>query len=70
MHTAISLIMFCILYSIVTLEHPSCLRLKNYVRVVALTPDLQSVSFCSVIDFLSYSCTTELVPPSKPIEGS
>jgi hypothetical protein len=68
MYTVISFIIFCNLYSIATPEHPNCLRLKNYVRVVALTPDLQSVSFYNAIDFLSYSCTTELVPPLKPIK--
>ena len=53
-----------------TPEYPSCLRLKKHIRVVVLTPDLQRVSFYSITDFLSYSCTTELVPPLKLREGS
>ena len=69
MHNAISLIIFCRLHS-VTPQHPSCLRLKNHVRVVALMIDLQRVYFYVVTDFLSYSCTTKLTLSPKLIEGS
>jgi hypothetical protein len=45
-----------------TPRHPEPLALKNYVRIIALTPNLQSVSFYSVINFLYHSSTTELIP--------
>ena len=57
------------LYSIATPEYPSCLY-KKHIRAVTFTHNLQRVSFHSVIDFLSYNCTTKLVPPLKLREGS
>jgi hypothetical protein len=54
-HTLISLIIFNKLYSVATPGHPEPLLLENHVRIVALTLDLQRVSFYSVIDFLYYS---------------
>jgi hypothetical protein len=55
MHILIPPIIFYILYSVATPRHPEPLLLENYVRIVALTPDLQRVSFYSVIDFLYHS---------------
>ena len=48
---------------------PEPLPLKNHVRIIALTLDLQSVSFYSVIDFLHHSSTTELIPSLILIKG-
>jgi hypothetical protein len=42
--------------------HPKPLPLENHVRIIALTPDLQRVSFYSVTGFLYHSSTTELIP--------
>jgi hypothetical protein len=61
MHTSISPIFSYKLYFIATPRHPEPLPLENHVRIVALTPDLQRVSFYSVTDFLHYSSTTELL---------
>jgi hypothetical protein len=58
-HTLIFPIIFYKLYSIVTLGYPKPLLLENHIYIVALTPDLQRVSFYSVIDFLYYTSTTE-----------
>jgi hypothetical protein len=41
--------------------HPRPLVLENHVHIVALTPDLQRVSFYSITEFLYYSSTTELI---------
>jgi hypothetical protein len=41
---------------------PEPLLLENHVLIVALTPDLQRVSFYSVKEFLYHSSTTELIP--------
>jgi hypothetical protein len=62
MHTLISLIIFNKLCSVATPRHPEPLLLENHVRIVALTPDLQRVSFYSIIDFLYYSFHHELIP--------
>jgi hypothetical protein len=62
MHTAISLIIFCKLYSVATPGYLKCRRLKNSCSRRRLTPDLQRVSFYSVIEFLHHSSTTELIP--------
>jgi hypothetical protein len=62
MHTLISLIFSYKSYSVATPRHIEPLSLKNHVCIIALTPDLQSVSFYSVIDFLHLSFTTELIP--------
>ncbi len=60
-HTSISPISSYKLYSVANPRHPKPLLLKNRVHIIALTPDLQSVSFYSVIDFLYYSSTTKLI---------
>jgi hypothetical protein len=54
-HTLISPIIFYKLCFIATPGYPEPLLLENHVRIVALTPDLQRVSFYSVIDFLYHS---------------
>src|SRR6266536_2221524 len=69
-HTSISPIFFYKLCSVATLGHPELLLLENHVRIVALTPDLQRVSFYSVTDFLHHSSTTELLPSLILIKGS
>jgi hypothetical protein len=58
-HTLISPIIFYKLYSVATPEHSKPLLLKNHVRIVAFTPDLQRVSFYSITEFLYHSSTTE-----------
>jgi hypothetical protein len=50
------------LYSVATLRHPEPLLLENHVHIIVLIPDLQRVSFYSIIDFLYHSSTTELIP--------
>jgi len=61
-HTSISLIFSYKLYSVATPGHPEPLLLENHIRIIALIPDLQRVSFYSVIDFLYHSSTTKLIP--------
>ena len=55
MHTLISPIFSYKLYSVATPGHPKPLPLENHVRIIALTPDLQRVSFYSVIGFLYHN---------------
>jgi len=69
-HISISLIFSYKLYSVATPRHTKPLLLENHVHIVALTPDLQRVSFYSVIDFLYYSSTTELILSRILIRGS
>jgi hypothetical protein len=61
MHTLISSIFSYKLYSIATPGHSKPLPLENHIRIIALTPDLQRVSFYSIIDFLHHSFTIELI---------
>jgi hypothetical protein len=61
-HTLISPIFSYKLYSVATPGHPKPLPLENHVRIIALTPDLQRVSFYSIIDFLNHSSTIKLIP--------
>ena len=42
--------------------YPKPLPLENHICIIALTPDLQRVSFYSIIDFFYHSFTTELIP--------
>jgi len=60
-HTSISPIFSYKLCSVATPGHPEPFLLENHSRIVALTPDLQRVSFYSVTDVLHYSSTTELI---------
>jgi hypothetical protein len=69
-HTSISPIFSYKLCSVATPGHPKPFPLENHVRIVALMPDLQRVSFYSVIDFLYHSSTTELILPLILIKGS
>jgi hypothetical protein len=69
-HTSISLIIFYKLCSVATLGHPKSLSLENHGCIVALTPDLQRVSFYSVTDFLYHSSTTKLLLSLIFIKGS
>jgi len=60
-YTLISLILFNKLYSVATLGQLKPLLLEYYVRIVALMPNLQRVSFYSIIEFFYYSFTTKLI---------
>ena len=60
-HTLISPISFYKLYSVATPGHREPLPLENQVRIIALTPDLQRVSFYSVTEFLYHSPITMLI---------
>ena len=70
MHTSISPIFSYKLYPVATPGHPKLLLLENHVCIIALTPDLQRVSFYSVTDFLHYSSTTKLIPSLILMKGS
>jgi hypothetical protein len=61
MHTLISPIFSDKLYSVATPGHPEPLLLENHVRIIALTPDLQRVSFYSITNFLYYNFTAEFI---------
>jgi fatty-acid desaturase len=54
-HNLISLIFFNKLCSVAIPGHPKPLLLENHVRIIALTLDLQRVSFYSIIAFLHHS---------------
>jgi hypothetical protein len=69
-HTSISPIFSYKLCSMATPGHPEPFPLENHGRIVALTPDLQRVSFYSVTDFLHHSSTTELILSLILIKGS
>ncbi len=60
-HTLISPIIFYKLCSVATPRYPKPLLLENHVRIVALTPNLQRVSFNNVTEFLYHSSTTKLI---------
>jgi hypothetical protein len=70
MHTSISFIIFYKLYSVASPGHPEPLLLENHIHIVAFTPDLQRVSFYSIIEFLYHSFTTELILSLILIKGS
>ena len=63
MYTLIPPIMFYKLYSMATPGHLNPLLLEYYVYIITLTPNLQRVSFYSVIEFLYPSPITELILP-------
>lgn len=48
-------------------HHLNCLQLEKFHSPRRPMPDLQRVSFYRVIDFLYYSCTTDLVLSLKLI---
>jgi hypothetical protein len=47
--------------SVATPGYPEPLILENYVRIVALGPDLRAVSFYNVREFLLHNSTIELI---------
>jgi hypothetical protein len=59
-HTSISPIILYKLCSVATSKYFETLLLENYVRIIALAPDLQTVLLYSTIEFLYHSFTTEL----------
>ena len=67
MHTLIFPIIFYKLCSIVTLGHPEPLLLENHIHIVALTPDLQRVSFYSITDFLYHTLYHQAYPISNTL---
>jgi hypothetical protein len=60
-YTLISLIFSYKLCSVATPGYPELLLLENHVRIVALIPNLQRVSFYNVIDFFYHSSIIELL---------
>jgi len=46
---------------VATPEHFEPLSLENYVRIIALTPDLRKVPLYSVTEFLPHSSIIELL---------
>jgi hypothetical protein len=70
MYTLISFIIFYKLYSIASPRYPEPLLLENHIHIVTFTPDLQKVSFYSIIEFLYYNFTTELILSLILIKGS
>jgi hypothetical protein len=58
-HISISPIFSCKLYPVAISEHPEPFLLENHVRIIALTPDIQKVSFYSIINLFYYSSTTK-----------
>ena len=61
---------FVISYSMATPELSKPLPLENYVRVVALAPDLRKVSVCGTTGFLHHSSTIELLSLLILMKGS
>jgi hypothetical protein len=60
-HTLISPIIFYKVCFVATSRHPKPLLLENHFYIIALTPNLQRVSFYNIIVFFYYSFTTELI---------
>jgi hypothetical protein len=60
-HKSISPIFLYKSCSVATSEHSEPLPLENYVRIVALAPDLREVPLYGAIEFLHYSSTIELL---------
>jgi hypothetical protein len=69
-HTPVSPIFLYNLYSLAIPEYSKPLPLENYVRIVALAPDLRTVPLYGKIEFLHYSSTTELLSLLILIKGS
>jgi hypothetical protein len=69
-YTLIPPVIFYKLYSVAIAGHLKPLSLENHVYIIALTPDLQRVSFYSIIDFLYHSSTTELLLSPNSYKGS
>jgi hypothetical protein len=60
-YTLISPIFFYKLYSVATPGYPKPLLLENYVRIVALTPNLWIVFVYSIIEFLYRNSAIKLL---------
>jgi hypothetical protein len=69
-HTLIFPITFYTLCSLATPGYFKPLLLENHLYIVALTSDLQRVSFCKIKEFLYYSSTTELILSPILYKGS
>jgi hypothetical protein len=67
-HTSLSPIFLYKLCSIATPKHSEPLLPENYVRIVALSPDLWTVSIYSATEFLHHSSTIELLSLLKLIK--
>jgi hypothetical protein len=68
-YTSISTIMLYKSCAIATFKYLEPVPLKNYVRIVAFTFNLQRVLFYCLIVFLHYSITIKLLPPTILIKG-
>jgi hypothetical protein len=60
-HTSIKPKNLCKSYSVATLEALKALPSKNYIRVVALEPDLRAASFHDAREFFDYSSAIKLL---------
>jgi uncharacterized protein len=60
-HKTTSLMLLYKLCSVAVSEHSEPLTLENYVRVVALAPDVRIVPFYGAMEFLHHSSTIELL---------
>jgi len=60
-HTLTSSIFLHQSCSVATYKHSKLLLLENYVRIVALAPDLRKVHLYSATEFLYYNSTIELL---------
>jgi hypothetical protein len=69
-HILISFMISCKLYFVATPGHPKPFPLENYRHIIALTPNLQKVSFYSIIEFHHHSPTTKLILILKYTNGS
>src|SRR5436305_1391565 len=69
-HTSISPIFLYKSCSVATPEHPEPLPLENYVRIVALAPDLPTVPLYGATEFLHHSSTAVLLSLLILIKGS
>jgi hypothetical protein len=69
-HINIFYTFFYKLCPVATPGHSEPHSLDNHIRIIALTPDLQRVSFYSVIEFFHYSSATELILCLILIKGS
>ena len=68
-HISVSPIFLCNLYSVAISEHSKSL-LENYIRVIALAPDLRAVPLYSIIKFFYYGSITKLLLLLILVRGS
>jgi hypothetical protein len=69
-HTSMSPIILYKSSSVATPKHCEPLSPENYIRIVAIAPDLRKVSVYSAIEFLYHSSTIELLLLLILIKGS